>query len=155
MPKDSKFTPSNLLFLADSAWLNLIYKGEFMRVASIDHIVLTVADLQRTLDFYVRVLGMREIDFANGRKALAFGSQKINLHVKGEEILPNAMNANVGTADICLITDTPLESVLEELEAAGIAVEQGVVPRTGALGAISSIYVRDPDGNLIEISRYD
>ena len=125
-----------------------------MRIASIDHIVLTVADLQRTLDFYVRVLGMREVDFANGRKALAFGSQKINLHVKGEEILPNALNANVGTGDICLLTDTPLESVLGELEAAGIAVEQGVVPRTGALGAISSIYVRDPDGNLIEISRY-
>ena len=110
--------------------------------------------MQRTLDFYVRVLGMREIDFSNGRKALAFGSQKINLHVKGEEILPNAMNANVATADICLLTDTPLELVLEELEAAGIAVEQGIVPRTGALGAIKSIYVRDPDGNLIEISRY-
>ena len=125
-----------------------------MRIASIDHIVLTVADLQRTLDFYVRVLGMREVDFANGRKALAFGSQKINLHVKGEEILPNALNANVGTADICLLTDTPLELVLEELEAAGIAIGQGIVPRTGALGAISSIYVRDPDGNLIEISRY-
>ncbi|WP_298944860.1 VOC family protein [uncultured Campylobacter sp.] len=125
-----------------------------MRIASIDHIVLTVADLQRTLDFYVRVLGMREIDFANGRKAVAFGLQKINLHVKGEEILPNAMNANVGTADICLIADTPLELVLEELEVAGITVEQGIVPRTGALGGISSIYVRDPDGNLIEISRY-
>lgn len=125
-----------------------------MRIASIDHIVLTVADLQRTLDFYVRALGMREVDFANGRRALAFGSHKINLHVKGEEILPNALNANVGTADICLLTDTPLELVLEELEAAGIAVEQGIVPRTGALGAISSIYVRDPDGNLIEISRY-
>lgn len=125
-----------------------------MRIASIDHIVLTVANLQRTLDFYVRVLGMREIDFSSGRKALAFGLQKINLRVKGEEILPNAMNANVGTADICLLTDTPLELVLEELEAAGIAVEQGIVPRTGALGAISSIYVRDLDGNLIEISRY-
>ncbi|RRD55211.1 VOC family protein [Campylobacter rectus] len=125
-----------------------------MRIASIDHIVLTVGDLQRTLDFYVRVLGMREVDFANGRKALVFGSQKINLHVKGEEILPNALNANVGTADICLLTDTPLERVLEELEAAGIAVERGIVPRTGALGAINSIYVRDPDGNLIEISRY-
>ena len=125
-----------------------------MRIASIDHIVLTVANLQRTLDFYVYVLGMREVDFANGRQALAFGSQKINLHVKDEEILPNAMNANVGTADICLLTDTPLELVLEELEVVGIAVEQGIVPRTGALGAISSIYVRDPDGNLIEISRY-
>ncbi len=125
-----------------------------MRIASIDHIVLTVADLQRTLDFYVRVLGMRKIDFSNGRKAVAFGLQKINLHVKGEEILPNAMNANVGTADICLIADTPLELVLEELEVAGITVEQGIVPRTGALGGISSIYVRDPDGNLIEISRY-
>ncbi|MGP1506079.1 MAG: VOC family protein [Campylobacter sp.] len=125
-----------------------------MRIALIDHIVLTVTDLQRTLDFYVRVLGMREIDFANGRKALVFGLQKINLHVKGEEILPNAMNANVGTADICLLADTPLELVLEELEATGIAVEQGIVPRTGALGTISSIYVRDPDGNLIEISRY-
>ena len=77
-----------------------------MRIVSIDHIVLTVADLQRTLDFYVRVLGMREVDFSNGRKALVFGLQKINLHVKGEEILPNALNVNVGTADICLLTDT-------------------------------------------------
>ena len=94
-----------------------------MRIASIDHIVLTVADLQRTLDFYVRVLGMREIDFANWRKALVFGLQKINLHVKGEEILPNARNANVGTADICLLTNTPLELVLEELEAVDIAIE--------------------------------
>ena len=110
-----------------------------MRIVSIDHIVLTVADLQRTLDFYVRVLGMREVDFSNGRKALVFGSQKINLHVKGEEFLPNALNANVGTADICLLTGTPLELVLEELEAAGIAIKQGIVPRTGALGAISSI----------------
>ncbi len=125
-----------------------------MRIASIDHIVLTVADLQRTLDFYVRVLGIWEVDFSNGRKALVFGSQKINLHVKGEEILPNALNANVGTADICLLADTPLERILEELEAAGIAIERGIVPQTGALGAINSIYVRDPDGNLIEISRY-
>ena len=97
---------------------------------------------------------MREIDFANGLKALVFGLQKINLHVKGEEILPNALNANVGTADICLLTDTPLELVLEELEAVGIAVEQGIVPRTCVLGAVSSIYVRDPNGNLIEINRY-
>ena len=125
-----------------------------MRIASIDHIVLTVGDLQRTLDFYVRVLGIWEVDFSNGRKALVFGSQKINLHVKGEEILPNALNANVGTADICLLADTPLERILEELEAAGIAIERGIVPQTGALGAINSIYVRDPDGNLIEISRY-
>ena len=84
---------------------------------------------------------------------MVFGLRKINLHVKDEEILPNARNANIGTADICLLTDTPLELVLEELEVAGIAVEQGIVPRTGALGAISSIYARDPDGNLIEISR--
>ena len=68
--------------------------------------------------------------------------------------MPNALNANVGTADICLLADTPLERILEELEAAGIAIERGIVPQTGALGAINSIYVRDPDGNLIEISRY-
>ena len=76
------------------------------------------------------------------------------MHVKDEEILPNAMNANVATADICLLANAPLELVLEELEAVGIAVEQGIVPRTGVLGTVSSIYVRDPNGNLIEINRY-
>lgn len=125
-----------------------------MKVTALDHLVLTVADLDRSIDFYVRVLGMEEITFGENRKALLFGRQKINLHQKGREILPNAFNADCGTADLCLLTDTPLQTVLEELNAHGIEPLSGIVARTGAVGPIESVYLRDPDGNLLEISRY-
>lgn len=126
-----------------------------MNITALDHLVLTVADMARSLDFYVRILGMEEVTFGNGRKALKFGRQKINLHQKGAEILPNARHAGCGTTDLCLLTDTPPEEVAAHLLAHNIEIlEGGIVPRTGAVGAIQSVYCRDPDGNLLEISRY-
>ncbi len=125
-----------------------------MNITALDHLVLTVADIQKTLDFYVGVLGMTEITFGDNRKALQFGVQKINLHQKGQEIKPNATHAVCGSGDLCLLTDTPLDDVMSHLNAHNIAIIDGIVPRTGAVGAIQSIYVNDPDGNLIEISSY-
>lgn len=127
-----------------------------MNITSIDHIVLTTSNIARTLAFYTQVLGMQEISFGDNRKALLFGQQKINLHEVGKEILPNAKNANIGTIDICLLTDTPLNEVMNTLNAHNVAIlEGGIVPRTGAMGKISSVYCRDPDGNLLEISCYE
>lgn len=100
------------------------------------------------------VLGMEAITFGEGRKALRFGCQKINLHQLGAEVLPNAARATTGSADLCLLTDTPLPQVLAELAAHQIEAISDIVPRTGAVGAIESVYLRDPDGNLLEISRY-
>lgn len=125
-----------------------------MNITALDHLVLTVADINRTMDFYTRILGMQEITFGEGRKALLFGCQKINLHQKGAEVLPNAAHAVCGSADLCLLTDTPLPQVLAELQAQGVEAISDIVPRTGAVGAIDSVYLRDPDGNLLEISRY-
>ena len=125
-----------------------------MNITALDHLVLTVADINRTMDFYTRILGMQEITFGEGRKALLFGCQKINLHQKGQEIKPNATHAVCGSGDLCLLTDTPLDDVMSHLNAHNIAIIDGIVPRTGAVGAIQSIYVNDPDGNLIEISSY-
>ena len=125
-----------------------------MNITALDHLVLTVADIPRSVDFYTRVLGMEEITFGEGRKALRFGQQKINLHPLGAEVLPNAARATAGSADLCLLTDTPLPQVLAELKTHGIEAISGIVPRTGAVGTIESVYLRDPDGNLLEISRY-
>lgn len=125
-----------------------------MHITALDHLVLTVVDIDKTIAFYVNVLGMKEITFGDNRKALQFGSQKINLHKQGQEILPNARHATCGSADLCLLTDTPLDEVLEHLKTHGVDIVDGIVPRTGAVGAIRSIYVYDPDGNLIEISAY-
>ena len=125
-----------------------------MNTTALDHPVPTVADVASTIDFYTRVLGMEAITFGEGRKALRFGSQKINLHQLGAEVLPNAARATAGSADLCLLTDTPLPQVLAELAAHQIEAISDIVPRTGAVGAIESVYLRDPDGNLLEISRY-
>ncbi|KIV71031.1 biphenyl-2,3-diol 1,2-dioxygenase III-related protein [Pseudomonas sp. FeS53a] len=119
----------------------------------IDHLVLTVADIPRTVDFYQRVLGMRHQVFGEGRSALAFGQQKLNLHQAGREFEPKAAHPLPGAIDLCLVTTWPLERLLAHLAAEGVA-EEGPVRRTGALGPIESVYVRDPDGNLIEIGRY-
>jgi catechol 2,3-dioxygenase-like lactoylglutathione lyase family enzyme len=125
-----------------------------LQISGLDHLVLTVADVERTVAFYERVLGMRPVSFGEGRRALAFGSSKINLHEVGREILPRAAHPVAGSADLCLVTRLPPSQVLAHLEACGVAVEEGPVPRTGALGPITSTYLRDPDGNLIEISTY-
>ncbi|MFD5514724.1 VOC family protein [Streptomyces sp. NPDC127066] len=129
--------------------------GPGIHIAGLDHLVLTVADIERTVGFYERVLGMRPVTFGEGRRALAFGPSKINLHQMGRELLPHATHPTPGSADLCLVTDTPHEQILAHLAASGVPVEEGPVSRTGAQGPISSTYLRDPDGNLIEISTYN
>lgn len=125
-----------------------------MRIDRLDHLVLTVADIDATVDFYVRVLGMEEVVFRGGRRALAFGTSKINLHQAGREFEPKAAHPTPGSADLCLITEMPLEMVMTELRLRGVEIEEGPVERTGATGPITSVYVRDPDRNLIEIATY-
>jgi catechol 2,3-dioxygenase-like lactoylglutathione lyase family enzyme len=120
----------------------------------IDHVVLTVFDLERTCDFYSRVLGMQVVTFGEGRTALTFGRQKINLHLAGKEFEPKALKPTPGSMDLCFITEKPLDDVIAHLKACDVKIAQGPVPKTGAAGALSSIYIRDPDGNLIEISNY-
>ncbi|HEY6612202.1 MAG TPA: VOC family protein [Pseudomonas sp.] len=123
-----------------------------MQIARLDHLVLTVADIETTRDFYVRVLGMQAVTFAGGRSALAFGQQKINLHQAGREFEPKAERPTPGSADLCFIVSTPLEQVVTHLQGCGVPVVEGPVQRTGATGPILSVYLRDPDQNLIELS---
>lgn len=123
-----------------------------MQLDSLDHLVLTVKDLSKTIDFYVQSLGMKEVSFKKSRKALLFGSQKINLHEAGKEFEPKAKKPTPGSADLCFLTKTSIEEWAEWLNAKGIAVEEGPIERTGARGPILSIYIRDPDQNLIEIA---
>ena len=127
-----------------------------MKVASLDHLVLTVADLKATIAFYRDVLGMTAAQFtpADGapRWALTFGHQKINLHQAGAEFEPKAHHPAPGTADLCFLSEQPVKDWQEHLSNQGVPVESGPVPRTGATGPILSLYLRDPDGNLIEIS---
>jgi catechol 2,3-dioxygenase-like lactoylglutathione lyase family enzyme len=123
-----------------------------MRIRSLDHLVLTVADIEATVSFY-ESLGMSREDFGEGRVALRFGEQKINLHQAGAELEPHAARPTLGSADLCFLVEDDLDRVAESLERSGIAVELGPVPRTGATSALSSLYVRDPDGNLVELSR--
>ncbi|MGW5369766.1 VOC family protein [Streptomyces sp. NPDC004009] len=125
-----------------------------IRITGLDHLVLTVADIERTIDFYRRVLGMRPVALGEGRRALAFGTSRINLHRAGRELLPHATHPTPGSADLCLVTDVPQEQVLAHLTACGVPVLEGPVPRTGAQGPVTSTYLRDPDGNLVEISSY-
>ena len=125
-----------------------------MLIDRIDHFVLTVTDVAATCAFYERVLGMQVITFGEGRKALRFGGQKINLHQRGKEVDPKAATPTAGSGDFSLIAAIPLQQVLDHVRACGVPIEKGPVPRTGALGSIQSIYFRDPDGNLIEVSTY-
>ena len=120
----------------------------------LDHLVLTVFDVDRTIAFYSGVLGMQPVTFAGGRRGLAFGRQKINLHQAGREFEPKALKATPGSADLCFITEAALDEVVAQLERHGVALIQGPVEKTGALGAMMSVYFRDPDGNLIEVSHY-
>ena len=125
-----------------------------MDIDRIDHIVMTVKSIDATCAFYERVLGMQRVTFAGGRYALAFGRQKINLHEAGREFEPKAHVAVPGTLDICLITTTPLAAVIEHVSRCDVPIIEGPVSKTGATGAIHSVYFRDPDQNLIEVSTY-
>jgi catechol 2,3-dioxygenase-like lactoylglutathione lyase family enzyme len=123
-----------------------------IRIDSLDHIVFTVRDPEATIAFYCNVLGMTQETFAGGRIALHFGKQKINLHVAGKEFEPKAEHPMAGSADVCFLTSVPLDEVVETLGTHGVAIVQGPVAKTGAQGPLRSVYVRDPDLNLIEIS---
>ncbi|UCH74415.1 MAG: VOC family protein [Rhodospirillales bacterium] len=127
-----------------------------MKIDRIDHLVLTVADIGSTCDFYVGVLGMERVTFgAERRVALAFGRQKINLHRAGAEFEPRARQPTPGSGDFCFITELSMDKITSRLKRLGIEIIEGPVPRTGAKGPMTSIYIRDPDGNLVEIARYD
>lgn len=125
-----------------------------MKINRIDHFVLTVADLAATQRFYCDGLGMELVTFGEGRHALAFGQQKINLHIKGRELEPKAKTPMPGSGDFCLISSEPVETWMTHFAQLGIAIELEPSPRTGATGPIRSIYLRDPDRNLVEISNY-
>jgi catechol 2,3-dioxygenase-like lactoylglutathione lyase family enzyme len=124
-------------------------------IERIDHLVLTVKDIAATCSFYQKVLGMQVVTFAGGRTALSFGANKINLHQQGQEFEPKAHRPTPGSADLCLITKAPIASVVERLRLNGIAIAHGPTTKIGALGPMTSVYFRDPDLNLIEVSNYE
>jgi catechol 2,3-dioxygenase-like lactoylglutathione lyase family enzyme len=125
-----------------------------MKIERLDHLVLTVRDVAATCEFYSKVLGMEVVTFGAGRKALSFGQQKFNLHEAGREFEPKAERPTPGSADLCLITHDALSAVIDHLRACGVPILEGPVQRTGAMGPITSVYFRDPDQNLIEVSTY-
>jgi catechol 2,3-dioxygenase-like lactoylglutathione lyase family enzyme len=125
-----------------------------MRVEALDHLVLTVADVEASAIFYGRVLGMQKVIFGAGRVALQFGRQKINLHPADAPLQPHALRPTAGSADLCFVSDVGLTDWIRHLSACDVALEAGPIERTGALGPMTSIYFRDPDGNLIEIAHY-
>jgi catechol 2,3-dioxygenase-like lactoylglutathione lyase family enzyme len=123
-----------------------------LKIDRIDHVVLTVRDIEATCEFYRRVLNMEVITFAGNRRALAFGVQTINLHQAGNEFEPKAQRPTPGSADICFITPLPLKEVISHLASCGVSLIKGPVQKTGARGPMVSLYFHDPDGNLIEVS---
>ncbi len=125
-----------------------------MKIDSIDHVVFTVKDIEATCDFYSKVLGMEIVTFGQGRKALAFGSQKINLQQLGRESTLIAQKPTSGSADICFVTSVPLSEVVAHLSSFGVKLIGGPVERDGARGLMMSVYFRDPDLNLVEVSNY-
>lgn len=126
-----------------------------MKIERIDHFVLTVRDIDATCAFYERALGMARETFGDGRTALRFGDQKINLHPAGRELEPKAARPTPGSGDFCVITATPIADVVRHLQDVGVEIELMPSPRTGAVGPITSVYFRDPDMNLVEVSNYD
>jgi catechol 2,3-dioxygenase-like lactoylglutathione lyase family enzyme len=126
-----------------------------MTITHLDHLVLTVQNLQETCDFYAQVLGMEVVTFGENRLALKFGNQKINFHQAGEEIDPRATSPTPGSGDLCFITSLPLEVFMEHLRVLEVEIILGNVERTGAMGKMRSVYFRDPDGNLLEVANYN
>ena len=125
-----------------------------MEIDRIDHLVLTVKDIDSTIDFYQSVMGMKKVVFGEGRVALLFGSQKINLHQSGKELEPKASHVMPGSSDLCFLIKQPIKQAIKHLIACDISIIEGPVSRTGATGKIISAYFRDPDGNLIEIANH-
>jgi catechol 2,3-dioxygenase-like lactoylglutathione lyase family enzyme len=125
-----------------------------MAIVRLDHLVLTVKSIEATCTFYSSVLDMKVVTFAAGRRALTFGMQKINLHEQGKEFNPKALLPTPGSADLCFITDSPLSEFVSHLMSLKVPILEGPVARTGALGPIESVYLRDPDDNLIEVAVY-
>lgn len=123
-----------------------------MRISSLDHFVLTVKNIDETVSFYEKVLGMEKQIFADNRVALKYGRQKINLHLYGHEYEPKAQYATPGSADLCFLTDTPITEAMQHVNTLGVTILEGPVQRTGATGPIVSFYFRDPDANLIEVA---
>jgi catechol 2,3-dioxygenase-like lactoylglutathione lyase family enzyme len=121
----------------------------------LDHLVLTVASVDASVAFYTRVLGFAKMTFGAGRTGLSFGSQKINLHPVGTAIEPRALRPTPGSADLCFVSAAPIERVIAHLNVCGVAIVEGPVRRSGALGPMTSVYFRDPDGNLVEVASYD
>lgn len=126
-----------------------------MKIERLDHFVLTVTSIEASCAFYESAFGMKTETFGEGRKALRFGSQKINLHEAGREFEPKASSPTPGSSDFCLIVSVPVDTLVAHLIEQGVEIEEGPVPRTGALGPVSSVYFRDPDGNLVEVASYD
>ena len=123
-----------------------------MHISHLDHLVLTVSNIDKAITFYTHILGMKEIRFGKQRVALRFGNQKINLHQPDTPTSPKAKHPTIGSADLCLIVDTPLETVIQELAEKNISHTEGVVERIGTTGKLRSLYLYDPDGNLVELA---
>lgn len=123
-----------------------------MKISKLDHFVLTVKNIEKTVSFYTAVMGMKKEVFGQGRVALKFGDQKINLHEFGKEFEPKASNPMPGSADLCFITKTPINEAISHVKSFGVEIIEGPVERTGAMGPILSFYFRDPDNNLIEVA---
>ena len=126
-----------------------------MQIERIDHLVLTVQNIQASCDFYTKVLGMKGVAFHGGRQAVAFGNQKINFHESGKEFDPKALRPTRGSADLCFVANEPLTKIRSHLDDCGVKIIEGPIERTGAMGPMTSIYIRDPDQNLIEIAVYN
>ena len=125
-----------------------------MKIDHIDHLVLTVEDIRASCEFYTSVLGMEEINFGSGRKAVAFGDQKINFHQVGQELEPKALRPTPGAGDLCFTTTRSMPDIIAHLQTCGVEIIEGPVNRTGASGSMTSVYIRDPDQNLIEVATY-
>jgi catechol 2,3-dioxygenase-like lactoylglutathione lyase family enzyme len=125
-----------------------------METTGLDHLVVYARDVDATCEFY-ETLGLERRTFGEGRVALHCGDQKINVHQAGDEYVPHADDPTAGSADFCLLVETPIDAVVDDLDEAGVEVVEGPVPKTGARGSLTSVYVRDPDGNLVELARYD
>lgn len=123
-----------------------------IRIKSLDHLVITASNLQATIDFYTTVLGMEHVAFGNNLHAVHFGDQKFNIHSAATDVSPKAENIVPGSEDFCLICETPVSQVIQHLVDCGVAIEEGPVIRSGAAGKLESVYFRDPDGNLVEVS---